>query len=188
MNKLALLLLVVVAFAFGGWYFWRTYSHTIPTAQINTEIKEEPSEPVKATSTSIVTSAPGMQTYTNEEWGFRFEVPDDWQILEDSFRGSYTKLGMEMRIPADEVGYWNSAIVIHIVDPEFVYKSFGNTPYTEIVTKIDQIGGLRYVYDWNDIQQVAVVLPIQEYSIILGLEGPYPEVFEDFLDTFEFID
>lgn len=147
-------------------------------------VSEQPTATSSNSTTAVNESATNV--YRNDEWGFGFEYSDDWRVSENSFSGYYTQFSLTL-FPV-EGKYYGRPVLIHIVESEFVDNSFKNLDKTEETIEIDGISGVKYTYDWKGDTQTAVIVPIEEYQMILGTNGRYPELYDDFIESFEFIE
>jgi hypothetical protein len=124
------------------------------------------------------------KTYRNEEWGFEFEYPDDWEVKENIFESYYSKFYVVIN-PL----YTRSSthtIIVNVVKPEFPEKTFKGFKGKEIL--INKIKGVRYEYGSENSREIAIVLPLGLNKIILGtIDLKYEQEYEKFLTTFKFI-
>jgi len=179
---------LVGLFVFLGWiFYWR------PT---NQPLSQNPQPPTTApvTSSTIPTQASStsnIKTYTNTEFGFEFQYPDDLIVRENTFRSYYSKFNLQ-------VEYWNkegkyfSVFDVNVVLPEFADRTFLSIGATTSTIVVDGVLGIKYEYEFESLPEVAVVLPLGQYKVILGIGGSskfygHESTFNRILASFKFL-
>ncbi|MFH1956600.1 MAG: hypothetical protein ABIJ28_03075 [Patescibacteria group bacterium] len=142
--------------------------------------------PATSSTPSVpATSTTGTKTYRNEEWGFEFQYPADWAIEENYFKNYYSKFNLRI-IPTNE-RHSKVPIGINIVLPEFIDHSFGNIEKTISEIIVDGITGTKYEYEFGGRQETAIILPFEEYRLILWTDDEsYVEIFNQVVSSFNF--
>lgn len=188
MSK-TLLITLILCILVGTWWLWKEehpLSVTDEASNITLDTKNQ-----NETITSEVTLSQNDEensniiVYRNDEWSFQFRYPPEWYVSENSFKGEYTKFSLTL-FPV-EGKYFSRPVLVHIVESKFVENSFKNLDKTEEKIVIDGVTGIKYTYKWKGDTETAVILPLKEYQIILGTNGHYPDLYENFLNSFEFI-
>jgi len=135
----------------------------------------------------VVETSKVTKTYRNEDWGFEFEYPANFRVLEDSFYSAYSKFNVTL-FPA-EGKHSGSGILINIVLPEFVVGSFAPYQDKKSTTTLAGRPADYYTYKWQEMDEVAFITPHREFSLILGATTEvYQKEFEVVLHSFKFID
>ena len=148
-------------------------------------------EQVKASSTQqaaipiATTTQSGLKSYRNEEWGFEFQYPDDWRIRESAFKNYYSKFNLEI-MPPGEIELFDP-IVVNVVLPEFADRAFLGLNTTTSTVIVNSILGVKYVYEFEGTPEVDIVLPLEEYKMILGTKKDYEDVFNQIVSSFKFL-
>jgi hypothetical protein len=142
---------------------------------------------VTATSTHIaqISGSGELKTYRNAEYGFEFQYPRDWIIMEEPHGlGFYSRFEL---VAAPNVGESNNnPFLVNIVVPEFAERTFLGVETTSTVT-VAGISGIKYEYEFEGTPEVAIVLPLGQLRIILGTTKPYEVFFNQILASFKFL-
>lgn len=176
--------LAVIILVVGGYYLYSFYY--TDEAVLEEEIGEEVLVSENEQEVKEYSVTPGFKYYSNEEWGFAFEYPDDWEVYEAYFGSPYSKFNAVV-LPIAR-GQQDMPISINVVLPEFISGSFASyqDKKTPIIFKGREVD--LYEYKWQEMDKTNLIMPFGEYSLILGSNHYYEEEFEHFLDTFEFLD
>lgn len=129
-----------------------------------------------------------MKTYTNAEYGFEFQYPEDWVLKENTFESYYSKFNIWVKAREDESLYL--AFGVNVVLPEFPERSFNRIEKTISKVIVDNVEGVKYEYEFEGFPEIAVILPFGQYKMILGTGGDgkqYPEEFNQILASFKFL-
>ena len=186
-------LLISVIFLVGllavlGYIFIRQFSKILPQNQLPISAPQViPSStfPIEASSTN------STKTYINTEYGFEFQYPDDLIVRENTFKSYYSKFNLQ-------VEYWNkegkylSVFDLNVVLPEFADRTFLSVEATTSTIVVDGVPGIKYEYEFESLPEVAVVLPLGQYKVILGIGGSskfygYENTFNQILASFKFL-
>jgi hypothetical protein len=141
--------------------------------------------PVRASSTT------GLKVYTNIEYGFGFQYPGNLIIRENTFGSPYSKFNLQ-------VEYWNaegkylSVFDVNAVLPEFADRAFFGVGATTSTVIVDGVPGVKYEYEFESLPEAAVVLPLEQYKVILGIGGSskfygHEGTFDQILASFKFL-
>lgn len=151
-----------------------------------------PTATTSTATTTVVTTPPastattsGFKTYRNEEWGFEFEYPEGWKVAENVYDNYYIQFNL---ILLPETGiHHEEPVIVNIDLPEYPEKAFKNLDKTTENVAVDGVKGVKYVYDWNDDTITAIILPLGKYSMILGSNDHYTELFDQVITSFRFL-
>ncbi|MEK7174346.1 MAG: hypothetical protein AAB759_01675, partial [Patescibacteria group bacterium] len=138
----------------------------MPVAAISTS-----TAPITSTSTAPTqaTSTSETKIYRNEQWGFEFQYPINLIVRENTFGGYYSKFNVE--IVAKQGKYLDTVLLVNVVLPEFADRTFLSMSATTSTVIIAGISGIKYEYEFEGLPEVAIVLPFEQYKVILGREG-----------------
>lgn len=131
------------------------------------------------------------KTYRNEDWGFEFQYPESLVIKENVFTSYYSKFNFQ-------VEYWNkegkylSVFDANVVLPEFANQTFLGVNATTSIVIVNGVKGIKYEYEFEGLPEVAIVLPMGQYKIILGIGGSakfynHQNDFDKILNSFKFL-
>jgi len=127
--------------------------------------------------------------YRNEEYGFEFDYPDGWELHENLLgRNTYAKFNIFITPSLKE--QYPRPILVNVVLPEFPEKSFRNIEKTTTYIIVDGVEGQKYEYEYEGHKERAVILPLNENTslILANGEEKYVNEFNQFLDSFKFIE
>ncbi|USN89021.1 MAG: hypothetical protein H6780_01195 [Candidatus Nomurabacteria bacterium] len=93
-----------------------------------------------------------------------------------------------MTLYPDQELHHGDPVLVNIVTHSFAEKSFNNIDKTEELIVVDGVSGVKYIYDWKSDTEIAIILPIKDYKMILGTNGHYEELFAGVVESFEFVD
>lgn len=189
-KKTILTILIILVSAFFGWFFYQ-YKQVVnqseiflrQTQELNKKIDELPAKELEQNSTTTV-----LKTYRNEEYGFEFQYPDDWEIRENTFRSPASKFNLNV-VPVGEK-YLPNPVLINIVIPEFADAAIVNRKRLgamESEVFVMGVRGMRYDYVFESLPTVAVDLSFGEYRLLLSAKKQYENVFSQVILTFKFL-
>ena len=194
LKKKFILILIVLLIIFAGiaivWILLnrnqKTPISTVPSSPISI-----PNSPSSSTSATTPSSTPPVQanttkeskTYRNAEFGFEFQYPEDWRVIENPYGSPFSKFNL---IIVPKIGkYLPDPILINIVVPQFADNAFRDLRGVGII--VADISGERYEYQEESLSEISIVLPFGQNKIILGANKQYEEVFNQFLASFKFL-
>ncbi len=131
-------------------------------------------------------STDGMKTYRNEQFGFEFQYPDGWTFHPNTFGSPFSKFNLVGASP-EEGGHPDSSspsLLINIVTPDFAERQFHDLSASDFI--IAGIVGEKYVYQYEGLSKIDVILPLGDNKIILGAYKRYEGAFNQILATFKF--
>ncbi len=134
------------------------------------------------------TSMTGMKTYTNTEFGFKFQYPEDWIVQENAFYSPFSKLNLEIFLPKDK-GTPNS-ILINIVTSDFADSVVMNMEKLGAIKEniiISGINGIKYEYRQGPEKDITIDFPFREYRIISGTVKGHEDIYNQILTSFKFL-
>ncbi|MFX0138013.1 MAG: PsbP-related protein [Candidatus Hodarchaeota archaeon] len=127
-----------------------------------------------------------VNRYTNTEFGFEFQYPKDWEVKENTFGSYYSKFNLVVN--PKFVRSSNFTVALNIVLPEFPELSFKNIEKTISDVIVDGISGVEYRYEFEDLQERAIILPFGEYNLILSTDSmQYIDTFNQVVSSFKFL-
>jgi len=129
------------------------------------------------------TQTPETKTYRNEEFGFEFQYPSDWKIIENPYGSPFSKFNLIV-VPAEEK-YLPDPILVNIVMPDFAYNAFSDLRGIDVV--VANVIGKKYEYQEEGLSEISIILPFGENEIILGTNKTYEDVFNRVISTFKFL-
>lgn len=133
--------------------------------------------------TTPAASATGLKIYRNDEFGFEFQYPQNWIVLENSFASYYSKFN----VIAAPTEVFPGPFLVNIVLPEFADRTFlSSNPSTSTVSVSGRVG-IEYKYVFEEEPETAIVLPMGQYKVILGTTEPFEKMYYQILKTFRFL-
>ena len=139
-----------------------------------------PQIPTSATATGTIQEA---KIYHNTEFGFEFQHPQDWKIIENPYGSPFSRFNLII-VPREEK-YLPDPILINVVVPQFADNAFHDLQGTDVV--VANISGKKYEYQEEGLFEISIVLPFKENKIILGANKRYEDIFNQFLASFKFL-
>lgn len=137
---------------------------------------------------SQTTTIPEVKIYRNEEWGFEFEYPEDWKIIENPYGSPFSRFNLII-VPI-KGKYLPDPVLINIVTPEFADRaavSRKNLGAVEVDVIIGGTRGIKYQYT-EQFSTISIDLLFGEYRVILGAKKQYEDVFNQVIASFKFIE
>lgn len=179
------LLTVVTLVALGilivaGWMFNEYFNN-----------QNQPTPPAISSPLFPTSSTNGKKIYTNAEFGFEFQYPENWSFQINRYRSQFSKFELLGDSSAENYNPFNPGFIVHIVTPEFANNatvSFRNLNAKISVVTIVGIRGTKYEYEFEDIPQIAIDIPFGEYRMLLGADIDHESDFNQILSTFKFIE
>lgn len=166
------LIALAISTAVSGWMLYERFNN-----------QNQPALPVVSPP---VSSTNGVKTYTNAEYGFEFNYPEDWTVKEKTFGSYYSKFNLVVNPTL--VRSSNFTISINIVLPEFPDRSFKSIEKTTSEVTVDGVPGIKYQYEFEGSKETAIILPLGEYKAILSADNEqYTDIFNQFLASFKFV-
>jgi len=128
----------------------------------------------------------GSKIYRNEEWGFEFQYPENWEIEENSVQTVSSKFNLILA-PKGEPYQPLSPILLNVVTPSFGDRTFQNLNKTVSEVNVGGVIGERYEYKLENAQRISILLPFGDLRMILGAGKAYEDAFNRVLETFKFL-
>ncbi|OGH78350.1 MAG: hypothetical protein A2469_04580 [Candidatus Magasanikbacteria bacterium RIFOXYC2_FULL_40_16] len=154
---------------------------------INSNNGEQKTQIVETKGTKlrgVIIEGTEFNTYRNEEFGFEFKFLRDWKLEENSFGSYYSKFNIVLSPSTGQKVLF--PILINVVLPEFADRSFNSVEKITSEIIVDGISGIKHEYEFEGFSETAIILPLGEYKIILGI-NIYENGYNDFLKTFKFL-
>ncbi|MEK7463404.1 MAG: hypothetical protein AAB621_03525 [Patescibacteria group bacterium] len=183
------LIISIVIVVFIGFSFWlfSNYKQTevLPPQQPQQREQNSTTTPTDVSSISPVqaTSTVGTKTYRNTEYGFEFQYPMDWKIIENPYGSPFSKFNLIV-VPT-KVKYLPDPILVNIVVPDFADNAFRDLRGIDVMAV--NRPGKKYEYREEGLSQISIVLTLGENKVILGANKEYEDIFNQILATFKFL-
>ena len=197
MSKVVLGLIVTVTLAGVGWYLRNiTESNTVlqATEEVENNGAHPTSTPRQATTNqsnvqSVGEAQPGLKLYRNDEFGFEFQHPADWEIRVPAFKSAVSLFNMAFD-PSDK---HNAEVVsVNITPKEWVENALVKMRARGVVTKDVTLDG-RPAIEFKDkgsfSRPATITLVLVDDTFWIDITGVlgYEEGYEQVLDSFRFI-
>lgn len=147
-------------------------------------------------TTSTISSTPSTQVdgvgnvkkYTNTEFGFEFEYPEDWFFYPNTFYSPFSKfnlvgapLGIEYQLV--------NPILINIVTPDFADRAIISRQSRGAVESSIAAGGVlgKRFEDIEPAPRISIDLQFGEYRMILAAYKEYESALNQILTSFKFL-
>lgn len=189
LNK-KLLIILITFITLSGFAVWFIYGHKqaenqseifLPQSQdLNKKIEELPVKELEQNST---TTASSLKIYRNEEFGFEFQYPKNWEVKENPYGSPFSKFNLI--IVPEEGKYLPDPVLVNIVVPDFVDRQFSDLHGT--IIQVGGISGIKYEFTDSGLSEIAIILPLGENKIILGANKEYQNVYDQILTSFKFL-
>lgn len=115
------------------------------------------------------TQVPETKIYRNEEYGFEFRYPADWEVKENAFGSAVSIFNLVIK-PID-TPHLPRPIRINILSNDWieqVLKSFEVDGIESIDVQIDGIDGMRYEHTDAGLSQIDFLVSRGDYWIVVG--------------------
>ncbi len=123
-----------------------------------------------------------LQKYINTEFGFEFQYPEDWKIMESPYGSPSGKFRLDIR-PIREEYY--TFVSIYIVTQGYDHNSLFSKAIKSTVI-IGGVQGIKYDSKFADIPGVNVFLSYGDDYLALSADRKYEDVLDQLLATFKF--
>ncbi|OGH78352.1 MAG: hypothetical protein A2469_04570 [Candidatus Magasanikbacteria bacterium RIFOXYC2_FULL_40_16] len=172
------------------------YSKIKPnTKTTETEQKPEKEDSMEEQMVSTIIEGEEYNTYRNEEYGFEFQFPKDWSIKEEVSGNYYSKITV-FSSPGTIASTLSPAILVNVVLPEFADNTFNSLNKISSSIEVDGVKGIKYEYEYGGVPEIATVVSLSKYKIILGTIGVrtinnkldfHEKEYYNFLNSFKFL-
>lgn len=135
-------------------------------------------------SSTTTASTSGLKTYRNEQWDFEFQYPENWTFEENTVYSPFSKFNV-IGHPLSGI-YITDPIVVNVVIPDFAERQFSDLNSIASTT-VSGATGEMYEYSFEGTKEIAIILPFEQYKLILGAKKPYKDVFNQVLASFKFL-
>jgi hypothetical protein len=167
----------------------QTPTSTQYTVQNTTTTNALPHIASTSTTADTATDHKGMKLYRNEEFGFEFWYPENWEIMENSFKSPYSKFNFEV-IKIDGK-YTNLFDGMNLVTKDF-YDNFlvnsetDNSEVTDIT--LGSVFGKQFHYtNEYGLLKTDITFPIGKHFAIFFVERKREKELHQILSTFKFL-
>lgn len=134
-----------------------------------------------------VSSTTEMKMYSNTEFGFEFQYPEDWSFQLNSFYSLFSRFNLILERDFKNYNPFNPSFIINIVTPDFAERSFYDLKSNILEASVGGVTGLKYEYEYEGLSKIAIILPLGQYKMIIGMNKEYENVFNQILSTFKFL-
>lgn len=149
-----------------------------------------PASPTVSSAPSPASSTDGMKTYTNTEFGFEFQYPENWSFEINSFYSPFSKFNLQGNTSDKNYNPLNPAFMINIVTPDFAegaaisMQNLGSAG-SEIV--IAAIKGMKYTYTFEGRVLIDIIIPLKSTAIIFETDQRHVDTFNQVVTSFKFL-
>jgi len=154
-------------------------------------ISQKPAQPIDNIPNSSINNNPvnidGSKLYRNEEWGFEFQYPKDWQILQPAFGSAVSKFNMDVVPP---VRHLPDPIRINILPNDWIARVQNTFEVEKIIPSkitISGVDGLRYDHKSEGLSQIDYLFSRKTYWVVVGGKKQYEDVLNQVLSTLKFL-
>ncbi|MFH1956601.1 MAG: PsbP-related protein [Patescibacteria group bacterium] len=188
-KKLLFLLVIITIGLISVWVFtkYQPTQKKLSPAPISTLTLQSPavSTPTPIVSTDIIQET---QTYRNEEWGFEFQYPADWEIKENTFGSAVSMFNLV--VEPSSIVHFPHPVRINILSNDWierVQKSFEASGIKPFEIQIDGVSGIGYEHVSEGLSQIDYIFPLGADRIVIGGKEQYKDVLDDVLASFKFL-
>lgn len=177
MTKKILIATIVV---FGGisWWFYQS--------NVAGQTAQEQNQP----SETIGVSTSSKNVYRNEEWGFQFEYPEGWELLENTFKAASSKFNLVLDVKTEKG--LPRPIFINVTDYNWGVKVLESMTNEDFEISEVVVGGKVAKKHRSDDMGLPLdsyfVLINNEYWINIAGKDGYEKEFNLVLESFEFLE
>ena len=185
-SFLFILLIFIGLLASAGFILSRKYSQE--PSRFNA-----PPLPVTPPTSSTLPVKPSSsidtKTYTNTEFGFEFQYPQNGKFEENSFYSPFSKFNLQGNSSGANYNPFYPDFLINIVTPDFVGRQFSDLKNIASEINIGGVKGSKYEYKEGGVPHTTIILPFGQYKIIMGFGAnkAYQSVFNQILTSFKFL-
>jgi len=162
----------------------------------NRDNQNQPAFPIAPAASSAsptqTDSAGNVKTYTNTEFGFEFQYPENWTFHKNTFGGPFSKFNLVGASPKEK-GHpdpISPSLLVNIVAPDFADRtsiSLKNLNASTSAVIVAGVKGTKYEYEFENTPQIGIDLPSGEYRLLLGANKKYENIFNQILASFKFL-
>jgi hypothetical protein len=140
---------------------------------------------IKQSEDNEVSQKENWKTYRNEEWGFEFRYPDNWEIRVNTFKSPFSKFNLVAHPINTHPNF--EPFGINITDADYVERSYQSIESKATSTTVDGVIATKYEYV-TEAYNIDVIVPIGGTRILIGNENKehLPE-FNQILTSFKFL-
>ena len=143
-------------------------------------------------NTSQIPNSSKIKIYSNKDWGFEFQYPEElWIFRINTFSSPFSKFHL-IGAPLSEEGLIyapNTPFIINIVTLDFADNFVRNMEVSKASESDIVVAGLKgkkYEYEEN-VSEIGIDIPFGQYHMILGATKEYEDVFNQILASFKFL-
>jgi hypothetical protein len=104
---------------------------------------------------TLQTATTSLKTYHNKQYGFEFQYPGNWKIIENPYGSPYSQFNL-IAVPASGK-YFPDPIAINIVIPKFIDMEYADLQSVGTKEKINGTEGIRYEYENEGLPQLDII-------------------------------
>jgi hypothetical protein len=168
------------------------FSQPTPSSQALTGTRFSPT----IVQPSLISFPPGSEqvdsttirkTYTNDLYHYSFQYPNDWGITDSTFYSPSilnSKTVYPINNPHDSVAEIN----VEITTRDFANGTESNIKEGKNEIKpitVSGIAGDRTVFPFEGREEVLIIFPYKQYSIIISADSKYEDIFNIIFSSFQ---
>ena len=185
MTKLMIAPLAIVILAGVGW--WVSHIYYTPTT-----VDSENSNYMERSTTTAVTSSVNsdVKIYSNEEWGFQFNYPNDWNVREPAFVSAVSLFNIAVE-PNNKLN--PEAIFINITPKDWLESAHTKMRARGVDINETTLSSRNALFAESEeglggATENYYVLMNDEYWIHISGQKRQKEAFDQFLESFLFLE
>lgn len=128
----------------------------------------------------------GNAPYRNDEFGFGFTIPENWQVKENLYAGPYSYFNLSL-VPLDKKANYIDALLINIVKPEFIEMSYRTMRPADTPITVDGVNGVKYEYAFERSNSIDYIIFRPQKAFIIGYQKEYSDIFNQVISSFKFL-
>ena len=176
-----LIFTIAAVLAGAGWYYFLTQNKT-------TEAPTTNAPDLQANESNVeINKKDGLKLYRNEEWGFEFRYPADWEIRQPAFGSAVSKFNMAVEPPSPHLP---DPIRINILPTDWIeqaHEKIKARGFEPSGIEIDGVSGVKYEYTSEGLPQIDYFFPREDYWIVVGGKKEYEDILNKVIASFKFL-
>ena len=143
--------------------------------------------PPAATSTAPADNTQNLKTYRNEEWGFEFRYPVDWEVKENVYGNAVIKFNLVMQ--PIYMAHFPDPVSIDVLPSDWiegVHKNFEADGIEPLEVLVDGVKGVKYEH-LEEFYYIDYFLPLGDDVIVIGSKKEYENTLNQIIPTFRFL-
>ncbi|MBI5401472.1 hypothetical protein HZB05_01430 [Candidatus Wolfebacteria bacterium] len=183
---------ILLVFVISGWFLYK-YKQVNKAGisihqsqELNKEARSVSQKEQTQQSTATTTVATStLKIYRNEEFGFEFRYPDNWEIQANTFKSPFSKFNLVAHPTNTHPNF--EPFGINITDADYAERSYQSLESKATSTTVDGVIATKYEYV-AEAYNIDVIVSIGGNMILIGNENKeYLSEFNQILATFKFL-